>query len=90
MALPASPALLPCTLLPPLRYPVLLGNGNLQSSGDLPGGRHFAVWVDPFPKPCYLFALVRWGAEEGGAADSSFQCSVATEGPQCDVSGRGP
>ena len=26
--------------------------------GDLPGGRHFAVWNDPFPKPCYLFALV--------------------------------
>ena len=20
--------------------------------------RHFAVWPDPFPKPCYLFALV--------------------------------
>ena len=23
-----------------------------------PTGRHFAVWNDPFPKPCYLFALV--------------------------------
>ena len=20
--------------------------------------RHFAIWEDPFPKPCYLFALV--------------------------------
>ncbi len=39
-------------------YPVLLSNGNLIDSGDLPGGRHFAVWNDPFPKPCYLFALV--------------------------------
>ncbi|KAJ9514038.1 hypothetical protein QJQ45_021130 [Haematococcus lacustris] len=39
-------------------YPVLLGNGNLQSSGDLPGGRHFVVWEDPWAKPCYLFALV--------------------------------
>jgi aminopeptidase N len=39
-------------------YPVLLSNGNLVSSGELPGGRHFAVWNDPFPKPCYLFALV--------------------------------
>src|SRR5665213_2118891 len=38
--------------------PVLLSNGNLIGSGDLPGGRHFAVWNDPFPKPCYLFALV--------------------------------
>jgi aminopeptidase N len=36
----------------------LLSNGNLMDSGDLPGGRHFAVWNDPFPKPCYLFALV--------------------------------
>jgi aminopeptidase N len=36
----------------------LLANGNLTESGELPGGRHFAVWNDPFPKPCYLFALV--------------------------------
>ncbi len=40
------------------KYPILLSNGNLIDSGDLPGGRHFAVWNDPFPKPCYLFALV--------------------------------
>jgi aminopeptidase N len=39
-------------------YPVLLSNGNLVDSGVLDGGRHFAVWTDPFPKPCYLFALV--------------------------------
>ncbi len=39
-------------------YPVLLSNGNLLESGDLPGGRHFAVWEDPFKKPAYLFALV--------------------------------
>jgi len=38
--------------------PVLLSNGNLIDSGDLEGGRHFAVWEDPFPKPSYLFALV--------------------------------
>jgi len=36
----------------------LLSNGNLVESGKLPKGRHFAVWNDPFPKPCYLFALV--------------------------------
>ena len=36
----------------------LLSNGNLMEAGALPGGRHFAVWNDPFPKPCYLFALV--------------------------------
>ena len=39
-------------------YPRLLSNGNLVENGDLPGGRHYAVWNDPFPKPCYLFALV--------------------------------
>jgi aminopeptidase N len=38
--------------------PVLLSNGNLAASGDLPDGRHYAVWDDPFAKPCYLFALV--------------------------------
>ena len=38
--------------------PVLLSNGNLAESGDLPDGRHFAVWHDPWPKPAYLFALV--------------------------------
>src|ERR1035437_6214816 len=38
--------------------PVLLSNGNLIECGDLPGGRHFAVWHDPHPKPSYLFALV--------------------------------
>ncbi|MHB1206905.1 MAG: aminopeptidase N [Rhodospirillaceae bacterium] len=38
--------------------PVLLSNGNLTDSGGLPDGRHYAVWADPFPKPCYLFALV--------------------------------
>ena len=40
------------------QYPVLLGNGNLAESGDLPDGRHYAVWNDPFPKPSYLFAVV--------------------------------
>ncbi|MCC4118338.1 aminopeptidase N [Aromatoleum toluclasticum] len=39
-------------------YPVLLSNGNLVAQGALEGGRHFAKWVDPFPKPSYLFALV--------------------------------
>ncbi len=40
------------------KYPVLLSNGNLVEQGDLEGGRHFAKWHDPFPKPSYLFALV--------------------------------
>ncbi|GIK87541.1 MAG: aminopeptidase N [Betaproteobacteria bacterium] len=40
------------------RFPVMLSNGNLIREGDLPAGRHFATWHDPFPKPSYLFALV--------------------------------
>ena len=40
------------------RYPVLLANGDPIASGDLPEGKHWAEWRDPFPKPCYLFALV--------------------------------
>ncbi len=38
--------------------PVLLSNGERGESGALEGGRHFAVWHDPHPKPAYLFALV--------------------------------
>jgi aminopeptidase N len=39
------------------RFPVLLANGNPVASGG-EGGRHWVTWEDPFPKPCYLFALV--------------------------------
>jgi aminopeptidase N len=39
-------------------FPVLLSNGNHVASGDAADGRHWAEWQDPFPKPCYLFALV--------------------------------
>jgi aminopeptidase N len=47
--------------------PVLLANGNLADAGELPGGRHYAVWKDPFPKPSYLFALV--GGKLGAIED---------------------
>ena len=40
------------------RCPVLLANGNLLAQGDEDGGRHWAKWQDPFPKPSYLFAVV--------------------------------
>lgn len=40
------------------RCPVLLGNGNLRGTAILENGKHLALWEDPFPKPCYLFALV--------------------------------
>ena len=39
-------------------YPVLLSNGNRVAAADEPGGRHCATFEDPFPKPCYLFAMV--------------------------------
>ncbi len=38
-------------------FPTLLSNGNLESE-TTENGVHTAVWHDPFPKPCYLFALV--------------------------------
>ncbi len=40
------------------KFPVMLSNGNLKESGKLDGDRHFVTWVDPFPKPSYLFAVV--------------------------------
>ena len=46
------------------REPVLLSNGNPVERGELPGGRHFVTWEDPYPKPCYLFALVAGDLEK--------------------------
>lgn len=43
---------------------VLLSNGNLVEVGDLPNNRHYAIWKDPYKKPCYLFALVAGNLEE--------------------------
>ena len=40
------------------KYPVLLSNGNCIAKGQQRGGRHWAKFEDPFPKPAYLFALV--------------------------------
>ena len=56
-------------------FPILLCNGNKVETGDLEGGRHFAEWFDPWPKPSYLFALV--------AGDL-----VAKSGPFTTMSGR--
>lgn len=39
-------------------YPYLLSNGNRIGEGEMENGRHWVQWQDPFPKPCYLFALV--------------------------------
>lgn len=40
------------------QFPYLLSNGNKVASGDAGDGKHWVQWDDPFPKPCYLFALV--------------------------------
>ena len=45
-------------------FPRLLSNGNLEDQGRTPDGKRFAVWRDPFPKPCYLFALVAGELDE--------------------------
>ncbi|KAG8087612.1 hypothetical protein GUJ93_ZPchr0010g8359 [Zizania palustris] len=54
-------------------YPVLLSNGNLVEQGDLEGGKHYALWEDPFKKPSYLFALVAGQLE--CREDSFITCS---------------
>ncbi|HEY0313379.1 MAG TPA: aminopeptidase N C-terminal domain-containing protein [Allosphingosinicella sp.] len=41
-----------------IRFPVLLSNGNPAGAGELDDGRHWTAWEDPWPKPCYLFALL--------------------------------
>lgn len=39
-------------------YPILLSNGNLLESFSIDEHRHGAIWLDPFLKPTYLFAVV--------------------------------
>lgn len=73
-------------------YPVLLSNGNLVEAGELANGRHFTAWSDPFPKPCYLFALVAGKLERvadtfttmsGRQVDLHIYVRAGDEG-QCD------
>ena len=40
------------------RFPVLLAGGEAVAAGELDDGRHYARFVDPHPKPSYLFAVV--------------------------------
>lgn len=43
----------------PTNYEHLLAGGKLLASGIFQNGkRHFALWHDPFPKPCYIWAIV--------------------------------
>ncbi|WP_428029288.1 aminopeptidase N [Ancylobacter sp.] len=60
--------------------PVLLGNGNPVESGAVEGtSRHYAVWHDPWPKPCYLFALV------GGKLDRIHEDFVTATGKRVEL-----
>ncbi len=42
---------------PKQRFPIMLSNGNRINSGES-GERHWVEWLDPYPKPSYLFALI--------------------------------
>jgi len=57
-------------------YPYLLSNGNKVAQGDLDNNQHFVTWHDPFPKPCYLFALV---AGDFDLLEDSFTTSSGRE-----------
>jgi aminopeptidase N len=55
------------------RCPVLLANGNPVERGETDARRHWAKWVDPHPKPSYLFALV--AGDLVAVEDSFMTCS---------------
>ena len=60
--------------------PVLLSNGNPTERGTLERGkRHYAIWHDPHPKPCYLFALV------GGCFNSVAASFTTASGREVDL-----
>ncbi len=61
------------------RFPVLLSNGNPVAEGGFEDGRHWARWEDPFPKPCYLFALV------AGALSSAQSAFTTMSGRAVDL-----
>ena len=48
------------------KFPILLSNGNKIKDSILneDSERHEAIWIDPFPKPSYLFALVAGNLQE--------------------------
>jgi aminopeptidase N len=39
-------------------FPVLLSNGNRVAAGEEADGRHWERFHDPYPKPCYIFAII--------------------------------
>jgi len=67
------------TVIADASYPVLLSNGNPVSETLLSDGRREVTWHDPFPKPCYLFALV------GGDLSVRTDCFVTRSGRQVEL-----
>ena len=59
---------------------ILLSNGNPVEAGGVEGTtRHYAIWHDPHPKPCYLFALV------GGNLDLLRESFTTASGRKVDL-----
>ncbi|NBS11764.1 MAG: aminopeptidase N, partial [Gammaproteobacteria bacterium] len=65
-------------MIAPASYPTLLSNGNLISETTHEKGVRDVVWEDPFPKPCYLFALV--AGDLACASDTFVTCSGRSVG----------
>ena len=63
-------------------YPLLLSNGNEVAKGEAADGRHWASFVDPFPKPSYLFAAVV--GDLGGIEDTYTTASGRIKSPHTD------
>ncbi|MDR2637399.1 MAG: aminopeptidase N, partial [Zoogloeaceae bacterium] len=61
-------------------FPVLLSNGNRVDAGEDADGRHYATWLDPFKKPCYLFALV------AARLDARRDAFITASGRKVDLS----
>jgi len=38
--------------------PTQISNGNMIGQGEMPDGRHYTEWHDPFPKSSYVFAII--------------------------------
>ena len=77
---------LPCMPTRPRSTPALQRQPCLF--GDEPGGRHWAKWDDPFPKPSYLFRARRRQARRAGRplriALRAMKCnSLSTSSPAC-------
>lgn len=61
------------------QYPYLLSNGNKVSESVTDSGLRIVKWHDPYPKPCYLFALV------AGDFDLLTDKFVTASGRQVDL-----